>query len=141
MGVFLAQKLANKPLTVVGDGTQRRDFTYVTDVAGAFWLAGTRSLKNEVLHVGSGATYSVNRLVQLVGGPAMHIPKRPGEPDCTFADITKIQRLLGWTPKVSFEAGVKRLLDRISDWSDAPVWTPESIANATKEWFSYLSVP
>ena len=141
MGVFLAQKLANKPLTIVGDGTQKRDFTYVTDVAEAFWLAGTRSLRNEVLNVGSGATYSVNRLAQLVGGSTMTIPKRPGEPDCTFADITKIRRLLGWTPKVSFEAGVKRLLDRISDWSDAPVWTPESIANATKEWFSYLSVP
>lgn len=140
MGVFLAQKLANKPLTIVGDGTQTRDFTYVTDVVEAFWLASRSPLRGEILNVGSGGTYSVNRLAELIGGPTVHIPKRPGEPDCTFADITKIRRLLGWNPKVSFETGVRKILDRISEWSHAPVWTPESIATATKEWFSYLTV-
>lgn len=142
MGVFLAQKLANKPLTIVGDGNQTRDFVYVSDVVEAFWLASRRELESEVFNVGSGNTYSVNTLAQLIGSPTtVHIPKRPGEPDCTFADIAKIRRLLGWSPQVSFEAGVRNMLKRISDWSDAPVWTPESIADATKEWFSYLTVP
>jgi len=140
MGVFLAQKLANKPLTIVGDGTQRRDFTYVTDVAEAFWMASCSNLYGEILNVGSGETYSVNQLAKLIGGPAISIPKRPGEPDCTFADITQIVRHLGWHPHVSFESGVKQMLGRISEWSDAPVWTPESIASATKEWFDYLAV-
>lgn len=138
MGVFLAQKLADQPLTIVGDGTQRRDFTYVTDVAEALWLASQKEFHGEIMNVGSGGTYAINRLAELIGGPAVYIPKRPGEPDCTFADITKIHRLLGWSPKVSFETGVKEILNRISDWRDAPVWTPETIATATKEWFSYL---
>ncbi len=140
MGVFLAQRLANKPLTIVGDGNQTRDFTYVTDVVEAFWRAACSDLSGEVLNVGSGGTYSVNLLAQLIGGPTVPIPKRPGEPECTFADITKIRRLLGWSPRVSFESGVGQMLERISEWSDAPVWTPESIAIATKEWHHYLAV-
>ena len=66
------------------------------------------------------------------------IPKRPGEPDCTFADIGKIQRLLGWQPVVSFETGVAAMLQVIDAWRAAPVWTAEGIAAATREWFQYL---
>ena len=140
MGVFLAQKLADRPLTIVGDGTQTRDFTYVADVVEAFWLACHSNLHHEILNVGSGGTYSVDRLARLIGGPTVHIPKRPGEPDCTFADITKIRSLLGFSPRVSFESGVKKMLARIAEWSGAPVWTPESIASATREWFHCLTV-
>jgi UDP-glucose 4-epimerase len=138
-GVFLAQKLNGLPFTVVGDGNQTRDFTYVTDAVRAFVLAAESDVRNEVFNVGSGGTYSVNRLVELLGGPVVHIPKRPGEPDCTFADITKIRRQLGWEPRVSFEDGVARLLETIEYWRAAPVWTAETIMDATKEWFTYLS--
>lgn len=138
-GVFLAQKLSGKPFTVVGDGTQTRDFTFVTDVARAFVAAAESEVQQEIMNVGSGGTYSVNRLVELLGGPVVHIPKRPGEPDCTFADTTKIRSRLGWTPQISFEQGVSRLLASIEDWRQAPVWTPESISEATKEWFQYLA--
>jgi UDP-glucose 4-epimerase len=138
-GVFLAQKLAGKPLTIVGDGKQTRDFTFVTDIADAMVRAARSDVKNEIFNVGSGGTYSVNRLVELIGGPSTHIPKRPGEPDCTFADISKIKRVLGWSPSVPFEEGVRRVLARIDDWRDAPVWTPESISVATQDWFRYLS--
>jgi UDP-glucose 4-epimerase len=138
-GVFLAQKLAGKPLTIVGDGKQTRDFTFVTDVVDAIVRAARSEVSGEYFNVGSGGTYSVNRLAELIGGPKTNIPKRPGEPDCTFADISKIKRLLGWTPSISFEEGVKRVIARIEDWRDAPVWTPESIANATQDWFKYLS--
>jgi UDP-glucose 4-epimerase len=78
-------------------------------------------------------------LVELLGGDVIHIPKRPGEPDCTFADISKAKKLLGYSPKVSFEEGVKIMLDYINDWKDAPVWTPEKIKKATRDWFLYLS--
>lgn len=138
-GVFLAQKLAGKPFTVVGDGTQTRDFTYVTDVADAFVKAADSSLSGEVLNVGSGGAYPIGLLVKLLGGPVAYVPKRPGEPDCTFADTSKIERLLSWKAQVSFEEGVRRMLERLSDWKEAPVWTPDSVARATEVWFRHLS--
>lgn len=138
-GVFLGQKLAGKPFTVVGDGTQTRDFTYVTDVVDAFVTAAQSDVTGEIFNVGSDNTYSVNRLTELLGGEVVHIPKRPGEPDCTFADTTKIKKILNWSPKVSFEQGVQNILDNIDYWRKAPVWTPENIKDATKDWFKYLS--
>lgn len=138
-GVFLAQKLAGKPYTVVGDGRQTRDFTYVTDVADAFYTASESPVHGEIFNVGSGGTYSVNRLVELLGGPVTYIPKRPGEPDCTFADTSKIYKAMGWKPKISLEAGVAEILKNIDYWRKAPVWTPENIADATKDWFKYLA--
>jgi UDP-glucose 4-epimerase len=137
-GVFLAQKLNNKPCTVVGDGKQTRDFTYVTDVAEAFIEAAASNVSGEAMNIGSGHHYSVNRLVELLGGEVVYIPKRPGEPDCTFADTGKITTMLGWKPQVSFEDGVKNMLDVIEAWRDAPVWEPSSIGEATAAWFKYL---
>jgi UDP-glucose 4-epimerase len=137
-GVFLAQKLKGRPYTVVGDGTQSRDFTFVADVADAFVTAAQSSVMHEVFNVGTGAPVSVNRLVELLKGEVVHVPKRPGEPDRTHADIAKIQRELGWRPKVSIEEGVRILLDNIDYWREAPVWTPESIEVATRDWFRYL---
>jgi UDP-glucose 4-epimerase len=137
-GVFLAQKLKGMPFTVVGDGSQTRDFTFVSDAVSALMTAAQSDLVGESFNVGSGGTYSVNHLVNLLDGSATHIPKRPGEPDCTFADITKIQRMLGWKPRTKFEDGVKELLKSISLWNDAPVWTPDQIAEATGDWFKYL---
>lgn len=138
-GVFLGQKLNQKPFTIVGDGNQTRDFTYVTDVADAMYTAARSNLSGEIFNVGSSGHYSVNRLVELLGGgKALYIPKRPGEPDCTFADISKIEKQLGWKAKVSFEEGVNRLLQKIDDFKDAPVWEPESIEKATEKWFRYL---
>ena len=138
-GVFLAQKLASKPYTIVGDGKQTRDFTFVTDVVDAVYTASQSSIVNEVLNVGSGNHYSVNRLVELLGGEKTYIPKRPGEPDCTFADITKIKTMLNWSPRVSLEDGVAEMLKHIDYWREAPVWTPEAIAVETQDWFKALS--
>ncbi len=138
-GVFLAQKLAGRPFTVVGDGTQTRDFTFVTDVVDAFYKAAQSQHSGRIYNVGSSGTYSVNRLVELIGGPKVHIPKRPGEPDCTFAENAKIQNELKWKPIVSFEDGVRQMMAGIDAWRTAPVWDPDSIATATKDWFAYLS--
>ncbi len=139
LGVFLAQKLSNKPFTVVGDGNQTRDFTYVTDVAEAFYTAAISNISNEIFNVGSGGTYSINKLCELLQGEKVYIPKRPGEPDCTFADITKIFNMLDWKPKISLEEGIKIILENIDYWKKAPVWTPESIEKETEDWFKYLS--
>ncbi|MDD1620213.1 MAG: SDR family oxidoreductase [Methylococcaceae bacterium] len=137
-GVFLAQKINGKPFTVVGDGTQTRDFTYVSDVAKAFIAAAESDLCGEIMNVGSGGTYSINHLVGLLGGAIEYIPKRPGEPECTFADTSKIKAKLGWEPQVSFEQGVANMLAHIDYWKNAPLWTSASIADATADWFKYL---
>lgn len=137
-GVFLAQLLNNKPLTIVGDGEQTRDFTFVTDVVDACLSAAKSEYTNEIFNVGSDNTYSVNYLVELLGGEKTYIPKRPGEPDCTYADISKIKHLLNWSPKVTFEEGVKIMLENIEQWAKAPVWDKDSINEATKDWFEYL---
>jgi len=138
-GVFLRQKLAGRPYTVVGDGSQTRDFTYVTDVAHAFLAAADTPRIGRVYNLGAGKPQSVNRLVELLGGEKIRIPKRPGEPDCTWADISRITSELDWRPQVSFEEGVRRILADIDYWRSAPLWDPDSIDKATKTWFQYLS--
>ena len=137
-GVFLAQKLGGRPLTVVGDGTQRRDFVYVTDVARAFLAAAKTQYSGRIYNLGAGSPQSVNRLADLLGGARVYIPKRPGEPDQTWADIAKIRAELGWAPQLTFEDGVQTMLANIDYWREAPVWDPSSIAEATKGWFASL---
>ncbi|MBO6562219.1 MAG: GDP-mannose 4,6-dehydratase [Nisaea sp.] len=137
-GVFLRQKLAGKPYTVVGDGTQERDFIYASDLAKAFLAAARTEKSGEIYNAGGGNPQSINRLVELLEGEVVYVPKRPGEPDVTWADITKIQSELGWAPEIPFEEGVRRMLADIERWKDAPLWDPDSIANATKTWFTYL---
>ena len=138
-GVFLAQKLAGKPYTVVGDGNQTRDFTYVTDIVSALIAAAESTKTNKIYNVGSDTTVSVNKIVELLGGDKVNIPKRPGEPDCTYADISKIKGDLDWHPTISIEEGVGKILEDIDYWKEATVWNPDSISEATEDWFKYLS--
>ena len=138
-GVFLAQKLAKQPFTVVGSGNQKRDFTYVTDVVDAMiTVSRSKKLNGEIFNVGSSKTISVNTIVKLLKGNVIKIPKRPGEPNITFADIKKITKKTKWKPKINIEKGIKIMLNNIDDWKDAPVWTPNKINIATKCWFKYL---
>jgi len=138
-GVFFKQKLSGKPFTVVGDGTQSRDFLYATDVARAFFAAAKTDKVGQIYNLGAGNPQPVNRLVELLRGDIVYIPTRPGEPDCTWADISKITSELGWMPMVSFEEGVSLMMQEINNWKDAPLWEPESIKVATKTWFKYMS--
>jgi UDP-glucose 4-epimerase len=138
-GVFFKQKLSDKPFTVVGDGTQSRDFLYVTDVANAFFQASQTEHVGEFYNLGAGNPQTVNQLVELLEGEVIYIPKRPGEPDCTWADISKITKELDWRPVVTFEEGVKKMLVEIENWNDAPLWDSNNIKEATKTWFRYMS--
>ena len=138
-GVFLAQKLANKPFTVVGDGKQKRDFTYVSDVVDAIIiLQKSKRFNGEIFNVGSNTTVSVNKIVKLLKGKVVKIPKRPGEPDITYADIRKIKKKTKWRPKIKIEKGINIMINNIDDWKNAPLWTPNKIKKATKSWFKYL---
>ena len=138
-GVFLKQLLSKKPLTIVGNGTQRRDFLYVTDVANAFYKASQSKKMQEIWNLGSGKPKSVNELVKLLKPIGkIRIPKRPGEPDITFANIKKIKKDLQWKPLVSFKDGVGEVLKNINYWKSAPLWNKKNISNETKLWFKYL---
>jgi UDP-glucose 4-epimerase len=138
-GVFLKQKLKNKPLTIVGNGSQRRDFLYVTDVANAFYLLSKSKYTNNIYNVGADEPVKIMKLAKCLSDKFQFIPKRPGEPDCTWANISKIKKHTGWKPKISFIMGVKKMLENINDWNNAPLWDVKSINKATKTWFKYLS--
>jgi UDP-glucose 4-epimerase len=138
-GVFLKQKLSNKPITIVGDGEQMRDFIYASDVANAFFLAAETNISNSVFNVGGGNPQKINYLAKLLECKEIeYLPKRPGEPDITFADISKIKEELGWRPVITFEEGVKKVLKNINYWKNAPLWDKESINEATKSWFKFM---
>ncbi len=138
LGVFLKQKILNKPFTIVGNGNQRRDFIYVSDVCNAFYKSLSKNLSNQKLNIGFGKPRKVNEMVKIIDGPKTYIPKRPGEPDCTHADISKAKKYLKWKPKVTLENGLNEVLKNINYWKDAPLWTPKKIKLATKDWFKYI---
>jgi UDP-glucose 4-epimerase len=137
-GVFFKQKLESKPFTVVGDGTQTRDFVYVTDIAKAFLAAAKTSYNGQIYNLGAGSPQSINQLVDYIGGDVVYLPKRPGEPNCTWADISKIAAELNWEPSVGFKAGVAKMMVEIENWKEAPLWDPSSIEKATDTWFRFM---
>jgi len=137
-GVFFKQKLENKPFTVVGNGNQKRDFVFVTDVVNAFYKAATNKVSGQIFNLGSGKPKSVNELVKILGGKKIYIPKRPGEPNITHADTRKIKKTLKWSPKISFKDGVTEMLKDINNWKSAPLWNSISIKRATKSWFYFM---
>ena len=123
----------------MGDGQQTRDFIYVTDVARAFLAAALADTEGQRYNVGNANPQSINRLVGLIGqNNVVYIPKRPGEPDSTHANINKAMAELDWFPNVSFEDGVKLMTQEINKWKDSPLWDEQSIEVATEKWFEYL---
>lgn len=138
-GVFIGQYVNDAPLTIVGDGSQTRDFTFVTDLCEGLALAGESDVKSGIFNLSSGKPVSVKYIADLISKNQVHIPKRPGEPDITHGDNTSFKKTFNWAPKVTIEEGVGKLMSDTSWAKDAPVWTPESISKATEAWFKYLS--
>jgi len=139
-GVFFKQKLEKKPFTIVGNGNQKRDFLYVTDLAQAFIELAKSSRKGEIYNLGAGKPQTINKLVKLLGDKygKSFLPTRPGEPFCTWASIKKIKKHTKWKPKVDFKLGVSNMLKDINEWKDAPLWNAKSINRATKTWFKFM---
>jgi len=137
--VFLSQKYHNKPFTIVGSGNQKRDFTYVKDVVSALYkLAINKKILSGIYNIGSGKTVSINNIAKYLGGKKINIPKRPGEPDVTFADINKIKKKLKWYPKYNIKEGVKIMLSNIHDYKNQPLWDKKKIRKVTSDWFKFL---
>jgi len=110
IGIFERQKAAGEPLTIVGDGSQKRDFIYVKDVARANYLASIMPLKGhngEVFNVGSGKNYSIQEIADLISPEQKYLPKREGEMETTLANIDKIRSVIGWKPEVDVLEWIK----------------------------------
>ena len=137
-GVFLSQKYKNKPLTVVGNGHQSRDFIYVSDVVNSIIMSAKSKIFNKIFNVGKSEPIKVLKIVKLLKSHYILIPDRPGEPRKTYADIKKIKKALNWKPKINIEEGIKKLLSDISYWKKAPLWTRKKIKIATEPWFRLL---
>lgn len=133
---FLAQKANGKPLTIVGDGTQSRDFVYVTDVVEAFILAAEKGVG--IYNLGTGKATTINHIAKLIGGEVVYIPERGGEPHTIYADNTRLINL-GWKPKVSIEQGLEKMMDSLEYWKEAKIWEPDTIAEETKTWQRLLA--
>jgi UDP-glucose 4-epimerase len=112
IGIFQRQMDAGEPLTIVGDGTQRRDFIYVGDIARANYLAslmlGVKDHLGEVFNVGSGVNYSVQEIADAISDNQTYIPKRDGEMETTWSNIDKVNRVIGWKPEVDVLEWIKR---------------------------------
>ena len=109
LGIFLEQKRRGKPLTVHGDGSQRRDFVHVSDVAEANLAAYRSDVEGIVMNVGSETNISIQEIADMISPCQERLPRRKGDAEVTLADISRIRRLLGWEPKVSFAEGLKQL--------------------------------
>ena len=111
IGIFERQRDAGEPLTIVGDGTQRRDFIYVGDVARANYLAalmpGVRDHLGGVFNVGSGVNYSVQEIADAISDNQTYIPKREGEMETTWSNIEKVNKVIGWKPEVDVLEWIK----------------------------------
>lgn len=136
--VFMKQILRNKPLTIVGDGNQKRDFIHVKDLVKAFYFIAISKRQGEIYNVGSGKPISVLKIAKMLGKNFEFIPKRPGEPNITHANINKIKKHTKWRPEITMEIGIKDMIKNINNWKNAPTWNKYKIAKATKKWFEYL---
>ena len=103
IGLFQEQKRRGEPMTIVGDGEQRRDFTHVDDVVEANMCALNNYVSCEAINIGTGTNYSINQVADMIGGEKVYIPERKGEARETIADITKAKSMLGWEPKIKLE--------------------------------------
>jgi nucleoside-diphosphate-sugar epimerase len=112
MGIFLDQFKKGEPLTIHGDGSQRRDFVHVRDVVRANWQAYQSAVQDTVLNVGTGTNISIKELADMISKNQIFQPRRRGDADVTLADISRIKALTGWQPQVRFADGLAELMEQ-----------------------------
>ena len=110
LGIFLDQHRQGRPLTVHGDGSQRRDFIHVSDVVEANLAAWQSKVTGTAINIGSGQNVSIQELADLISPRQTHLDRRQGDAEETLADITRARDLLGWAPQVAFPDGLARLM-------------------------------
>lgn len=116
IGIFLRQRAAGEPLTIVGDGNQRRDFTYVGDVVNANILAATKEVDSEafgeVYNIGTGNNYSINQIARMISNNTVNIAPRPGETRLSLANNQKFRKTFGWEPTMKLEDWISECLEK-----------------------------
>jgi UDP-glucose 4-epimerase len=115
IGIFLRQNAAGEPLTIVGDGEQRRDFTYVGDVVRANFIAATKEFDTDepyglVYNVGTGKNYSINQVSKMISDNTINIPRREGETNLSLASVDRIKNVFGWEPTMKLENWIENAL-------------------------------
>ena len=113
VGIFEKQTVESLPLTITGNGEQRRDFTHVSDIVSGLVALSERTHEGDVYQLGTGTNYSINDLAEMFGGERKYIPARPGEAWTTLADITKTVKDTGWLPTISLETYIKDFLSEM----------------------------
>ena len=112
MGLFMRQKEAGQPMTIVGDGKQRRDFTHISDAVEANLLAAEKIKVTGPVNIGTGRNYSINDLATMIGGDRQYVPERVGETRETLANNMRAREELGWTPKINLETYLNEKLSK-----------------------------
>ena len=111
LGIFLNQHKNNKPLTIIGDGNQKRDFVYVKDLAKANLMAASVEIDKryygQVFNVAGGSPISINEIANIISENKIYLPQREGEARINFADISKIKNIFGWQPEVDVKEWIK----------------------------------
>jgi UDP-glucose 4-epimerase len=111
IGVFIREKIAGRPMTIHGDGSQTRDFTHVRDAVRANIAAMDAAVADgRALNVGRGESLSVNQIARIIGGPVLHVGRRPGDARDTLADLSETRVVLRWEPEVATPDGVRELM-------------------------------
>lgn len=112
IGIFLKQKSEGKPMTIVGDGKQKRDFTHIKDIADGLikLMECEGEFNGDVFNLGTGKNIDINKLAELIGGQSTHIDSLPQEAQETLANNNKAKLLLGWSPEITIEEGIKALI-------------------------------
>ena len=112
MGLFMRQKEAGQPMTIVGDGKQRRDFTHISDAVDANLFAAEKINVTGPVNIGTGRNYSINDLATMIGGDRQHVQERVGETRETLANNMRAREELGWTPKINLETYLNEKLSK-----------------------------
>ena len=113
VGIFENQRLNNQPLTITGNGEQRRDFTHVSDIVSGLVALSNVDMCGDVYQLGTGTNYSINDLAVMFGGEKNYIPSRPGEAWETLADISKTVSNTGWLPVVTLDNYIKDFVSKV----------------------------
>ena len=109
VGIFEKQYQNGEPLTITGDGFQRRDFTHVNDIVDGLILTSENETCWDEIELGRGSNYSINELASMFNCETKYIDERPGEARETLCDTLTSERLIGYEPKVNIEDYVKEI--------------------------------
>lgn len=137
--IWFKQHLNKEPLTVIGDGSDARDFIYCTDVANAFFIAALQGKSEEIYNIGSGTATELNTIINKLGGKRIKLKHLDDKPEKTWANVSKFQFDCNWQPRIPFETGLSYCLEVISDWENSNSWDQEKLDQFFESWFEVYS--